>query len=630
MRLLQLRLRGFRSHREAVQIDFEKGVNVFLGSNEAGKTGILLGIQTALFMPRYASEREALVAEGETECSLGLDYELPDGARWRIERDVARNRSSVLQWVEGRWEPLASAAGDIAAVVRRHTGCDEQLFKASLLIRHEEIEVADSSDITRALSERLEVLVAGSAGGVSAAKAVTRLQQAISKLTGPRAGQIFTAEQSLLEGRRRLAQANDASGRIANGRPRIEQLAAEAAAFEVEREERTAVVERARALRDLDSRAEDLRRTRSAIDRSLDARAEFQRLEVEAADGRARLPAEATVATPASSWAGPAFIGGIAVALGALVLAYFQPLLGIPLFALAVAAAIAAHVAGRRPVSLPVEPAIAELEKSARAAERRRDEAAGAVRALDSRPEAELLADRAGLGRDLQEVETEIARQSIFRVDPAELERAAARSRELPRLIQKVAEDRIRLEVELKNLESATGSVAELEDEVSIRQQDLDRLRFRAQAMALARQELEGAIADIRQGVGPEIAAAACLRLQAIVPEYGVRLEGESGLSFRPGWADGREFERRELSDGTADQFYFAVRAALAEVLLHGVNPPLLLDDPFRYCDLQRRTALHRVLGEIGLERQVLYFTIEEPMGLPVTHPLPMLRVRSA
>ena len=630
MRLLQLRLRGFRSHRQPVQVDFEGGVNVFLGGNEAGKTGILLGIQTALFMPRYAAEREALVAEGETECWVGLDYELPDGARWRLERDVARNRSSVLQWAEGRWEPLASAVGDIAAVVRRHTGCDEQLFKASLLVRHEQIEVADSSDITRALSERLEVLVAGSAGGVSAAKAVSKLQQAISKLTGPRAGQIFAAEQALDEARHKLARALDASGRIAAGRPRIEQLSAQASALESEAEERAAVIERARGLRELDESAEVARRSRAAIDRSLDARAELQRFEVEAADARARVPVPAAAAPAAPRWSRPVFVAGCAVAVAALAVAYFQLLFGIPLLALALVAAYAVYRSARQPSGLPANSARDEREKAARAAERRRDEAAGAVRALDPRPESELLAERAGLGRDLQEIEAEIVRQAIYRVDPLELERASARSRELPRLLQKVTEERIRLEVELTNLETTAGPIAELEDGVSIREQEREKLSFRALAMGLAREELEGAIADIRQGVGPGIAAAAGRRLQAIVPEYGVHLAGESGLTFRPCWAGGLAFQRRELSDGTADQFYFAVRVALAEVLLQGVNPPLLLDDPFRYCDVERRAALHRVLGEIGLERQVLYFTIEEPMGLPVTHSLPMQRVKTA
>jgi uncharacterized protein YhaN len=80
---------------------------------------------------------------------------------------------------------------------------------------------------------------------------------------------------------------------------------------------------------------------------------------------------------------------------------------------------------------------------------------------------------------------------------------------------------------------------------------------------------------------------------------------------------------RRDLSDGTLDQFYFAVRVALADVLLGDLRPPLLLDDPFRYADDERGQSLHAMLDEIAAERQVIYFTIEEPAGLAVTHRLP-------
>ena len=67
---------------------------------------------------------------------------------------------------------------------------------------------------------------------------------------------------------------------------------------------------------------------------------------------------------------------------------------------------------------------------------------------------------------------------------------------------------------------------------------------------------------------------------------------------------------------------------ALAGVLLGGLRPPLLLDDPFRYADAERRAALHVMLAGIAEQRQVLYFTVEEPTPLPVTHPLPVVAIR--
>jgi len=68
---------------------------------------------------------------------------------------------------------------------------------------------------------------------------------------------------------------------------------------------------------------------------------------------------------------------------------------------------------------------------------------------------------------------------------------------------------------------------------------------------------------------------------------------------------------------------------ALADVLLGDLRPPLLLDDPFRYADAGRRESLHAMLEAIAGERQVLYFTVEDPSTLAVTHRLPVVASRA-
>jgi len=156
----------------------------------------------------------------------------------------------------------------------------------------------------------------------------------------------------------------------------------------------------------------------------------------------------------------------------------------------------------------------------------------------------------------------------------------------------------------------------------------VERLTLRLAALRLAREELEAAIQDIRQGVGPELAAAASLALAGVAPGYSVALAEGTGLSFQPAGPGGRSLGRRQLSDGTVDQFHFAVRVALADVLLGDLRPPLLLDDPFRYADSERRASLHAMLAAVGSERQVVYFTIEEPAPLTVTHHLPVVASR--
>jgi uncharacterized protein YhaN len=75
------------------------------------------------------------------------------------------------------------------------------------------------------------------------------------------------------------------------------------------------------------------------------------------------------------------------------------------------------------------------------------------------------------------------------------------------------------------------------------------------------------------------------------------------------------------LSAGTIDQVYFALRLAVADLLLGADEVPLLLDDSFAlYDDIRVRAALK----QISTRRQILLFTchkrekrILEEMGIP-------------
>jgi AAA domain len=641
VRLSRLVMHGFRSYREPVEVRFEPGVNVFLGRNEAGKTGILLAVQAALYAPRSAAERESLVSDESDICQVALEYSLPDGREFRIARDLVAHKGSIAECREGTWLTLATSVGDIAQIVREHTGCDDALFRATLLVRHEGVEVGDADDLTRSLSERIELLVSGSPGGISAARAVKKLEDSVKVLSGPRAGLVAAAETRLREAQSVLASATSAARRLADGKPRLEELSDRLAQLETELTDAEAVLERARRVAGLEARRAELQSGRAAIDRALDARAELAQLENEAVEARARVPAPLVADSPhpalPTAWRGWSWValGGVVLVGGAIVMVLGQVLLGGALAVVGIGLALAnwrfspSPRSGEGRVGRPIHAeADVEMERIARDAERKRDLAEGAARSLDQRPEVEMTAERSRLGRDLEEVEAALANAAIHKLEAADLARREVRAQQLPALIKVAAEARIRCEVELQQLESAGSSLAELEDEVEVARREVERLKLRLNAMRLAREELEAATQDIRQGVGPELAAEATNTLAGVAPDYSVALAEGYGLAFVPAGPDGEPLGRRQLSDGTLDQFHFAVRVALADVLLGDLRPPLLLDDPFRYADDERRVALHTMLATIGNERQVLYFTVEEPTPLAVTHRLPVVASR--
>ena len=67
-----------------------------------------------------------------------------------------------------------------------------------------------------------------------------------------------------------------------------------------------------------------------------------------------------------------------------------------------------------------------------------------------------------------------------------------------------------------------------------------------------------------------------------------------------------------QLSGGTADQLYLAVRLAIAQLLLWE-DAPLVLDDALVFFDHQREKKALELLEELGKTRQILLFTCRTP-----------------
>ncbi|MGL3107261.1 AAA family ATPase [Bradyrhizobium sp. BR 1432] len=76
---------------------------------------------------------------------------------------------------------------------------------------------------------------------------------------------------------------------------------------------------------------------------------------------------------------------------------------------------------------------------------------------------------------------------------------------------------------------------------------------------------------------------------------------------------DGRRVPVAGMSTGTADQLYLALRiAAIEDYLDHAEPVPFIADDLFTNFDDKRAAAGFRVLGELAMKTQVLFFTHHE------------------
>ncbi|MCL6454344.1 MAG: AAA family ATPase [Alicyclobacillus sp.] len=129
----------------------------------------------------------------------------------------------------------------------------------------------------------------------------------------------------------------------------------------------------------------------------------------------------------------------------------------------------------------------------------------------------------------------------------------------------------------------------------------------------LARRLLQRAIDDFRRANESAILNRAGDLLRHLTAGRHVELAVEfDGAHPYLEVVDANRTARRvqQLSDGTRDQLYLALRLAFVEQQLHsGVVLPLVLDDLLVHSDDHRTRATLAVLAELGRHTQVLYFT---------------------
>lgn len=76
---------------------------------------------------------------------------------------------------------------------------------------------------------------------------------------------------------------------------------------------------------------------------------------------------------------------------------------------------------------------------------------------------------------------------------------------------------------------------------------------------------------------------------------------------------NGQAIKVIELSKGTAEQLYVAMRLAFSQIVSANVNLPLLIDDAFVDFDAERYERMINLLGDLSEDQQIIYFTIKAP-----------------
>ena len=212
---------------------------------------------------------------------------------------------------------------------------------------------------------------------------------------------------------------------------------------------------------------------------------------------------------------------------------------------------------------------------------------------------------------------------------PAELAAPPARSREAVQ--QALAESGERLNQLQGQGQYLLGRIRALSDPELLEAELQEKLAHREavqaeyDAIALAMEVLAGANTQLQNRFSPELGKKAAKYFAKLTAgKYNKVLlnrelevsAGESGESM--------VHDVLQLSQGTADQLYLAVRLAICEMVLpREQSAPLVLDDALTSFDDERMAAALELLLELSEGRQILLFTCQEREGayLAAAHP---------
>lgn len=196
---------------------------------------------------------------------------------------------------------------------------------------------------------------------------------------------------------------------------------------------------------------------------------------------------------------------------------------------------------------------------------------------------------------------------------PAPSRPSTALEAELKRLTARRAELSIRASDLGARLETAlrdAGDPAALRRELEALMEEKAGYDAELEALDLARETIAAVSQELHREFAPRLNRALSDAVAAVTGGRYTAAQVDEEGAIRILTSDDRTVEPAQLSGGTADQLYLALRLALLDLVTAGQERlPLLLDDPFVQYDDRRAAAALAYLAEAARERQVVLMT---------------------
>lgn len=214
MRFLRLELNGFKKYLDH-QFQFDPGLNLVVGPNEAGKTSLHQALVTALYGVSKGKSSQLLAQKGDArnwknkvDCRLSLDFELRE-SQYRIERDIDAGTVRLSQQdKDSDWELRTEDKRRVEQYLSQWFALPSAaLFNQTVSVQQNQVAALDSLP---AVGDAVESLLTG-AEKVSLAAVENQLKdwrKQLRKQRNEKPGRIDALESEREKLAERLAKAN--------------------------------------------------------------------------------------------------------------------------------------------------------------------------------------------------------------------------------------------------------------------------------------------------------------------------------------------------------------------------------------------------------------------------------------
>lgn len=632
---------------------FAPGLNIIESPNESGKSTLaaflrvmLYGLSTRERGAAADKNRFAPWHGGAMEGRLDLRHE---GADITLTRDTARASSPMGHFravYSGTDEPYPGLDG--ANCGEKLLGVPREVYERSAFIRQRGIAVDQDAE----LEKRIAALITTGEESASYSEAIAALKKQLNARKHNKTGAIPRLEAELAEERSVLVRARTLTAEKSAAEAQLDALSAELAAAkeDLALHEQADRYENALALHSAKCECEKAESEAAAFARLLESDATPQKeallearsrvsslnsLDSQLDEAKAALTAAESEAierikTPIIIYV---LLAAYIVTLAILLLPHGTVQLKMAGVGICAAAAIVQIVLitklkrQRRVAANAHEAKVQEAKVAVTALSAARESAAQTLCAhlsIADATQANAVINAAFERRSTLEALQKAAQEARLRCEylakaapaaPAEPCERPARSREsLARLASELDAQTRELQRRIDRIDGMLrdgGETSEIEASIGEKEQKLTLLQTEYEAVALAMDTLERANSELQSRFSPELGRRAAKYFAALTGGKYDTVALDRSFAASAAEADSPiARESGALSQGAADQLYFAVRLAICDLLL-GEDAPLVLDDALTNFDDERCGAALELLLQKSEHQQILLFTCQ-------------------